>query len=94
MNIGLLYTKDNLLIKAEASFLEALKILKPYNYKIYILGCYNTLAHIYLELNQVDKSLLYANKGFDIAKDLDTKSGILEFKILLASINYQKNKSI
>lgn len=94
MNIGLLYTKDNLLIKAEASFLEALKILKPYNYKIYILGCYNTLAHIYLELNQVDKSLLYANKGFDIAKDLDTQSGILEFKILLASINYQKNKSI
>ena len=48
MNIGLLYTKDNLLIKAEASFLEALKILKPYNYKIYILGCYNTLARIYL----------------------------------------------
>ena len=94
MNIGLLYTKDNLLIKAEASFLEALKILKPYNYKIYILGCYNTLAHIYLELNQVDKSLLYANKGFDIAKELDIKREILRSKILLATINYQNNKSI
>ena len=94
MNIGLLYTKDNLLIKAEASFLEALKILKPYNYKIYILGCYNTLAHIYLELNQVDKSLLYANKGFDIAKELDINREILRSKILLATINYQNNKSI
>ena len=94
MNIGLLHTKDNLLIKAEASFLEALKILKPYNYKIYILGCYNTLARIYLELNQVERSLLYANKSFDIAKELDTQSGILESKILLATINYQKNKSI
>ena len=94
MNIGLLYTKDNLLIKAEASFLEALKILKPYNYKIYILGCYNTLARIYLELNQIENSLLFANKSFEIAKELDTQSGILESKILLASINYQKNKSI
>jgi tetratricopeptide (TPR) repeat protein len=94
MNIGLLYTKDNLLIKAEASFLEALKILKPYNYKIYILGCYNTLAHIYLELNQVEKSLLYANKGFDIAKELDINREILRSKILLATINYQNNKSI
>ena len=93
MNIGLLYTKDNLLIKAEASFLEALKILKPYNYKIYILGCYSTLAHIYLELNQIDKSLLYANKGFDIAKELDIKREILRSKILLATINYKKNKS-
>ena len=92
MNIGLLHTKDNLLIKAEASFLEALKILKPYNYKIYILGCYNTLARIYLELNQVERSLLYANKSFDIAKELDTQSGILESKILLATINYQLNK--
>jgi len=92
MNIGLLYTKDNLLIKAEASFLEALKILKPYNYKIYILGCYNTLARIYLELNQIENSLLFANKSFGIAKDLDTQSGILESKILLASINYQLNK--
>jgi len=89
-----LYTKDNLLIKAEASFLEALKILKPYNYKIYILGCYNTLAHIYLELNQVEKSLLYANKGFDIAKELDINREILRSKILLATINYQNNKSI
>jgi tetratricopeptide (TPR) repeat protein len=94
MNIGLLYTKDNLLIKAEASFLEALKILKPYNYKIYILGCYNTLAHIYLELNQAEKSLLYANKGFDIAKELDINREILRSKILLATINYQNNKSI
>ena len=92
MNIGLLYTKDNLLIKAEASFLEALKILKPYNYKIYILGCYNTLARIYLELNQIENSLLFANKSFDIAKELDTQSGILESKILLTTINYQLNK--
>ena len=92
MNIGILYTKDNLLIKAEASFLEALKILKPYNYKIYILGCYNTLARIYLELNQIENSLLFANKSFDIAKELDTQSGILESKILLATINYQLNK--
>ena len=92
MNIGLLYTKDNLLIKAEASFLEALKILKPYNYKIYILGCYNTLARIYLEINQIENSLLFANKSFDIAKELDTQSGILESKILLATINYQLNK--
>ena len=92
MNIGILQTKDNLLIKAEASFLEALKILKPYNYKIYILGCYNTLARIYLELNQIERSLLYANKSFDIAKELDTQSGILESKILLTTINYQLNK--
>ena len=92
MNIGLLYTKENLLIKAEASFLEALKILKPYNYKIYILGCYNTLARIYLELNQIENSLLFANKSFDIAKELDTQSGVLESKILLATINYQLNK--
>ena len=92
MNIGLLYTKENLLIKAEASFLEALKILKPYNYKIYILGCYNTLARIYLELNQIENSLLFANKSFDIAKELDTQSGILESKILLTTINYQLNK--
>jgi len=92
MNIGLLYTKDNLLIKAEASFLEALKILKPYNYKIYILGCYNTLARIYLELNQIENSLHFANKSFDIAKELDTQSGILESKILLTTINYQLNK--
>jgi len=92
MNIGLLYTKENLLIKAEASFLEALKILKPYNYKIYILGCYNTLARIYLELNQIENSLLFANKSFEIAKELDTQSGILESKILLTTINYQLNK--
>ena len=93
MNIGLLYTKDNLLIKAEASFLEALKILKPYNYKIYISGCYYMLAKIYLALNQIENSLLFADKSFDISKELVTKSGILESKILLAKINYQKNKT-
>ena len=93
MNIGLLHIKNNLLVEAEASFLEALKILKPYNYKIFILGCYNKLSRIYLELNQVEKSLLYANIGFDIAKELDTKREILLSKILLATINYQKNKS-
>ena len=92
MNIGILQTKDNLLINAEASFLEALKILKPYNYKIYILGCYNTLARIYLELNQIESSLLFANKSFDIAKELDTQSGILLSQILLATIDYQINK--
>ena len=92
MNIGLLHYENKLLAKAEASFLEALKILKPYNYKIYILGCYNTLARIYLELNQIESSLLYANKGFDIAKELDTQSGILLSQILLATIDYQINK--
>ena len=92
MNIGLLHFKNKLLIKAEASFLEALKILKPYNYKIYILGCYNTLARIYLELNQIENSLLFANKSFDIAKELDTQSGVLLSQILLATIDYQINK--
>tara|TARA_B110000003_G_scaffold272413_1_gene308243 strand:+ start:253 stop:1869 length:1617 start_codon:yes stop_codon:yes gene_type:complete len=92
MNIGLLHYENKLLAKAEASFLEALKILEPYNYKIYILGCYNTLARIYLELNQIESSLLYANKGFDIAKELDTQSGILLSQILLATIDYQINK--
>jgi len=92
MNIGLIHYENKLLTKAEASFLEALKILKPYNYKIYILGCYNTLARIYLELNQIESSLLYANKGFDIAKELDTQSGILLSQILLATIDYQTNK--
>ncbi|MDC1024679.1 tetratricopeptide repeat protein [Flavobacteriales bacterium] len=92
MNIGLLHYENKLLAKAEASFLEALKILEPYNYKIYILGCYNTLARLYLELNQIESSLLYANKGFDIAKELDTQSGILLSQILLATIDYQINK--
>lgn len=92
MNIGLLHLKNKLLIKAEASFLEALKILEPYNYKIYIAGCYHSLAQIYLELNKIESSLLYANKGFDISIELDYKSGILESKILLATINYQINK--
>ena len=92
MNIGLLHYENKLLTKAEASFLEALKILEPYNYKIYILGCYNTLARIFLELNQIESSLLYANKGFDIAKELDTQSGILLSQILLATIDYQTNK--
>jgi len=92
MNIGLLHFKNKLLIKAEATFLEALKILEPYNYKIYIAGCYYTLARIYLELNHIESSLLYANKGFDISKELDYQSGILESKILLSKINYQINK--
>ena len=92
MNIGLLHFKNKLLAKAEVSFLEALKILEPYNYKIYISGCYNSLARIYLELNQIESSLLYANKGFDIAKELDTQSGILLSKILLATIDYHINK--
>ena len=92
MNIGLLHFKNKLLAKAEVSFLEALKILEPYNYKIYISGCYNSLARIYLELNQIESSLLYANKGFDIAKELDTQSGILLSQILLSTIDYQINK--
>ena len=37
--------------------------------------------------------MLFANKSFDISKELGTQSGILESKILLAKINYQKNKT-
>ena len=93
MNIGLIHFKNDLFIKAELSFLEALKMLKPYNYKFYISGCYLKLAQIYLELNQIENSLLFANKSFDISIELDTKHGILESKILLAKINSKKNKS-
>ncbi len=50
------------------------------------------MARIYLELNQIENSLLFANKSFEIAKELDTQSGILESKILLTTINYQLNK--
>ena len=92
MNIGLIHFKNDLFIKAEVSFLEALKTLDSYNYKFYISGCYNMLAQIYLELNQIENSLFFANKCLDISKELDTKSGILESEILLAKINYQLNK--
>lgn len=93
MNIGLIHFKNDLFIEAESSFLEALKTLKSYNYKFYISGCFHMLAKIYLALNQIDNSLLFANKSFDISKELGTQSGILESKILLAKINYQKNKT-
>ena len=93
MNIGLIHFKNDLFIKAESSFIEALKRLKTDNYKYYIAGCYSMLAQIYLSLNQVENSLLFANKNFDINKELDTQRGILEAKIILAKINYQKNKS-
>jgi tetratricopeptide (TPR) repeat protein len=93
MNIGLIHFKNDLFIKAESSFLEALKTLKSYNYKFYISGCFHMLAKIYLALNKIDNSLLFANKSFDISKELGTQSGILESKILLAKINYQKNQT-
>ena len=93
MNIGLIHFKNDLFIKAESSFLEALKILNSYNYKFYISACYYMLAKTYLALNQIENSLLFAYKSFDISKELVTKSGILESKILLAKINYQKNKT-
>ena len=93
MNIGLIHFKNDLFIKAESSFIEALKRLETDNYKHYIAGCYSMLAQIYLSLNQIENSLLFANKNFDINKELDTQSGILEAKIILAKINYQKNKS-
>ena len=93
MNIGLIHFKNDLFVKAESSFLEALKLLNSYNYKFYISGCYYMLAKIYLALNQIENSLLFADKSFDISKELVTKSGILESKILLAKINYQKNKT-
>ncbi|MDG1796998.1 MAG: tetratricopeptide repeat protein [Flavobacteriales bacterium] len=93
MNIGLIHFKNDLFIKAESSFLEALKTLKSYNYKFYISGCFHMLAKIYLALNQIENSLLFANKSFDISKELGTQSGILESKILLAKINYQKNQT-
>ena len=51
------------------------------------------LAKIYLALNQIENSLLFANKSFDISKELGTQGGILESKILLAKINYQKNQT-
>ena len=89
----MLHLKNDLFIKAESSFLEALKMLKLYSYKFYISGCYLKLGQIYLELNQIENSLLFANKSFDISKELDTQSGILESKILLAKIHYKKNKS-
>ena len=93
MNIGLIHFKNDLFIKAESSFLEALKTLKSYNYKFYISGCFHMLAKIYLALNQIENSLLFANKSFDISKELGTQGGILESKILLAKINYQKNQT-
>ena len=92
MNIGLIHFRDSSYIKAESSFIEALKRLKTDNYKYYIAGCYSMLAQIYLSLNQIENSLLFANKNFDINKELGTQSGILEAKIILAKIIYQKNK--
>ncbi len=92
MNIGLIHFRDSSYIKAESSFIESLKRLKTDNYKYYIAGCYSMLAQIYLSLNQIENSLLFANKNFDINKELGIQSGILEAKIILAKINYQKNK--
>ena len=93
MNIGLIHINNKLYNVAEKSFNNALKLLQIKNDKFYIKDCYLSLGVIKLELNEIEAASIFANKSLELNQELDIKSGIINTQVLIAKINYLKDKN-
>ena len=93
MNIGLIHINNKLYNVAEKSFNNALKLLQIKNDKFFIKDCYLTLGVIKLELNEIEAASIFANKSLELNQELDIKSGIINTQVLIAKINYLKDKN-
>ena len=93
MNIGLIHINNKLYNVAEKSFNNALKLLQIKNDKFFIKDCYLSLGVIKLELNEIEAASIFANKSLELNQELDIKSGIINTQVLIAKINYLKDKN-
>jgi signal transduction histidine kinase len=58
----------------------------------YLFGYYHNIAQEYLLLKKVDNSKIFAQKSFDIAKEINSSSGIAVSSLLVANIALQEKK--
>ncbi|RYM34924.1 tetratricopeptide repeat protein [Brumimicrobium glaciale] len=91
MNIGLIKFEKELYNEAIIPFEKALKILEIKNEKFFIAGCYKLLAKIYLELNKLEKALVFAEKNLAINKELNIERGTAEALLVIAQITFETN---
>ncbi|RXR31866.1 tetratricopeptide repeat protein [Flavobacterium piscinae] len=69
---------------------KALKILEVTNDKFFLVSCYSTLAKIYIELNDLQKAIYFANKNSIISKELKIEGYIDDSEIVFAKIDFKK----
>ena len=93
MNIGLIHWEKMSFYDAQKQFDNALKILQEINAKYYIAACYNMLAKINFELNQLEIAYAFARKNLILTRDLGVQRDIIEAKITYIQIDYSKNKN-
>lgn len=86
MNMGLIQYEKEAYEDSKISFDDALKILEPLDMTFFSMGCYIYLARNYLELDSLSNALKYANKGLELAKELNVRESIIQSELLLALI--------
>lgn len=94
MNIGWIQFKNEAYHDAKSSFEKALNLLKIDKNKYLTAYCYKLLARIHLELNQLDKANVFAQKALKLDIELQVESSILLTEIIIAQIVYETNTDI
>ena len=92
MNVGFIHFNKESYKDAERYFNRALRLLQTKNDKFFIKDCFHSLGQIKLELNEIEAAYAYAHKSLLINQDLDTREGIIASLILLAKIDYSRNR--
>lgn len=89
INIGWTNFEKGRYSVAENDYLKGLKIFQQKNENFFIANCYETLAKIYLKLNQLEKSEIYAAKNLALNKELGVRNGILDAEIIIAQLTFE-----
>ncbi len=92
MNIGYTFVGKGKYLDAQHSYEKGLAILQTKNDNFFIANCYAELANIHLALHELDQANAYAEKSLKLNVELDVKKGIVESEIILAKIQYEKDK--
>ena len=91
INIGWTNFEKGLYKDAEIYYKKGLKILQVKNEKFFIANCYESLAKIYLNLNQLGQANFYATKNLALNTELGIENGIIDAEIIIAQLAFQTN---
>jgi len=83
--LGIIQLSDNQLIQAEETFLHVIELVGEPSTPI-ACAAYLRLARIYYEWNELDKAQQYAEKGVELAHQIDTIDSAVSGEIFLAKL--------
>lgn len=91
-NRALVYWKQGDLQKAERDLLRAIEMLKPLGDQFGMADYHNQLGNIFLEQNEIEKTIWHTEKALSMGKELGLKEQIRDASLLLSQLYTRKQQ--